>query len=78
MSDYVDVIYGYAYNSSFHKKLRSMQYAYLAIKGVMRRTTSGKINQVFSLESLKYRCWSRRLCNQYKIFNQKLFPYLLV
>ena len=45
MSDYVDVIYGYAYNSSFHKKLRSMQYnAYLAIKGVMRRTTSGKLN----------------------------------
>ena len=79
MSDYVDVIYGYAYNSSFHKNLRSMQYnAYLAIKGVMRRTTSGKINQVFSLESLKSRCWSRRLCNQYKIFNQKLFSYLLV
>ena len=78
MLDYVDVIFGHAYNSSFPKKLKSIQYnAYVAIKGVIRWTTSEKINQVFSLESLKSRCWSRRLCNHYKIFNQKIFSNLL-
>ena len=79
MLDYADVIYGHAYNSSFPKKLKSIQYnAYLAIKGVIRGSTSEKINQVFSLKSLKSRCWIRRLCNQYNIFNQKIFSYLLV
>ena len=80
MFDYVDVIFGHAYNSSFpKKKLKSIQFnAYVAIKGVIRGATSEKINQVFSLESLKSRCWIRRLCNQYNIFNQKIFSYLLV
>ena len=51
--DYEDIIYDQAYKQSFHKKLGSMQYnATLAITGAITDTSSEKLYQELSLESL--------------------------
>ena len=61
--DYADVIYDQAYNSAFYDKLESIQYnAWLAITGAIRGTSTEKIYQELGLESLKSRCWFRKLC----------------
>ena len=70
--DHADIIYGQAYNSTFHDKLESVQYnKYLSITGTIRGTSTEKILQELGLESLKSRHWFRKLCHFYKIFNQK-------
>ena len=75
--DFADVIYDQAFNSSFHEKLRSLQYiACLAITGAIRGTSSEKLYQELGLESLKSRRWFRKLCHFYKILNEKSPPYL--
>ena len=75
--DYADIIYDQAYNSAFHDKLESIQYnACLAITGAIRGTSTEKIYQELGLESLKSRCWFRKLCHFYKIFNEKSSSYL--
>ena len=71
--DYSDTIYGPAYNSAFHDKLEYIQYnAWLAITG----TSTEKIYQELGLESFKSRCWFRKLCHFYKIFNETSPSYL--
>ena len=62
--DFADVIYDQACNSSFHEKLESIQYnACLAITRAKRETSSEKVYQNLGLESLKSRCWFRKLCH---------------
>ena len=60
--DFADVIYDHACNSSFHKKLESLQYnACLAITEAIKGTSSEKLYQELGLESLKSRRWFRKL-----------------
>lgn len=52
----------------------------LAKTGVIRSTSSEKLYQELSLESLKLRGWFRKLCLCYKLFNfskEKLFLKIL-
>ena len=75
--DFADVIYNQTCNSSFHEKLESIQCkACLAITGAIRETSSEKLYQELGLESLKSRRWFRKLCNFYKILNEKFASYL--
>ena len=75
--DFADVIYDQACNSSFHEKLESLQYnAYLATTGAIRGISSEKLYQELGLESLRLRRWFRKLCNFYKILNEKSPSYL--
>ena len=76
--DCADVIFDQAYNSPFHKKLKSLQYnACLAITGATRGTSSEKLYQELGLESLKLRCQFRKLCHFYEILNEKSPSYLV-
>ena len=54
--DYGDIIYDKAFNESFHAKLESLQYnATLTITGAIRGSSTEKIYEELSLESLKSR-----------------------
>ena len=65
--DFADGIYDQAYNSSFHKKIESLQYnACLDISGALRGTSSEKLYQELGLESLKSWRWFRKI---FKILN---------
>ena len=62
---------------SVDEKLDSLQYnTCLATAEVIRETSSEKLHQQFGLESLKLRCWFRKLCDFYKILNEKSPSYL--
>ena len=62
-SDYADIIYDQAYNSTFQDKLEYIQYnTCLEITGVIRGTLTEKIYQELGLESLKPRRWFRKRC----------------
>ena len=77
MVRYADIIYNQACNSAFYAYLKSIRYnTCLAITGAIRGTSTEKINQELGLESLKSRCWFRKLCHFYKIFNEKLPSHL--
>ena len=48
--DYADVVYDQSYKSSFHEKLESIQYnAALAVAGAVRRSSSEKLYQEFTI-----------------------------
>ena len=65
--DYGDIIYDRAFNESFQKNVKSIQYnAAAAITGAIGSTFSEKIFQEFGFEYLKSRCWLRKLCLFYK------------
>ena len=54
--DYRDIIYDQSKNNKLSEKIESIQYnAALAITGAIRGTSSGKLYQELSLESLKER-----------------------
>ena len=75
--DYGYIAYDQAFNESFYKNLESSQYnVAIAITGAIRGTSSEKIFQELSLESLKSRRWLRKLCLFYKIFHEKSPSYL--
>ena len=75
--DFADVIYDHACNSSFHKKLESLQYnACLAITEAIKGTSSEKLYQELGLESLRSRRWFRKLYHFYKMLNEKSPSYL--
>ena len=58
--DFGDILYGQAYNMSFHRKLESIQYnADLAITGDIQGTSKEKLYQEPGLESLQFRCFFR-------------------
>ena len=67
-----DILYGQAFNSSFHDRLEPIQYnACLVITGEIRGTFRDKLYQELGLKSLRLRCWYRKLCIFYKIFKSK-------
>ena len=71
--DYGDMIYDQPNNGSFRNKIERVQYnAALAITGAIRGTSQTKLYHKFSLESLKFRRWMRRLCMFCKIKTLKL------
>ena len=75
--DYGDIIYGQAYNASFHQKLELLQYnACLAITGAIRGTSREKLYEELGLESLQLRRWFRKLSFFYKLFNSEHPNYL--
>ena len=75
--DYADVVYDQSYESSFHKKLESIQYnAALSVTSVVRRSSSEQLCQKLGLESLQNRRWFRKLCQFYKILKNKSPRYL--
>ena len=60
--DYGDMIYDKAFNESFHAKLESLQHnATLAITGAIKGSSTEKIYEELGLESLKSRCWYRKV-----------------
>ena len=66
--DYGDILLDQTYNSSFHEKLESIQYsACLALTGAIRGSSKEKIYQELGFESLRVRCWFRKLCLFYKV-----------
>ena len=75
--DYDDIIYDQAYNTSFHKKLESIQYnAALAITGAIRRTSKQNFYQKLGFECLQQRLWYRKRCYFHKIFKEESPNYL--
>ena len=68
--DYVDIMYGQAYNTSFHQKLELLQYnACPAITGAIRGTSREKLYEELGLESLQLRRWFRKLSCFYNLFS---------
>ena len=75
--DYGDVVYDQRHNETFCSKLESGQYnAALAITGAICGTSQTKLYVELGLESLKARCWFRRLCYLYKFKSYGLSSYL--
>ena len=75
--DYGDVVYDQPHNETFCSKLESGQYnAALAITGTICGTSQTKLYVELGLESLKARCWFRRLCYFYECKSYWLPPYL--
>ena len=75
--DYGDIIYDWAYNTSFHQNIESVQYnAALAITGAVRGTSREKLCQELGFESLQQRRWYRKLCCLFKIINNQSPSYL--
>ena len=78
LTDYGDIIYDQPHNSSFCKKIESVQYkAALAITGAIQGTSCEKIYQELGLESLKSRRCFRRLCSMLKIMKNEASSYLI-
>ena len=76
--DYGDIIYGKAYNSSFHQNLEQIQHnSALTITGAIRVTSKEKLYEELGLESFEKRRWYRKLCFFYNIFNKKSRTYPL-
>ena len=74
--DYGDIIYGQAYNLSFHQKLELIQYnAALALTGAIRGSSREKLHQELRLESLQLWQWYRKLCCFYKAYNKQASGY---
>ena len=74
--NYGDIFYDHVFNSSFHDKVESVQCnACLAIMGTIRGTSKEKLYQELGLESLRFRCWYRKLCLFYKIFKNQHREY---
>ena len=75
--EYGSIVYDRAFNESFHKNLKSIQYnAATAITRAIRGTSSEKLFQELDLEFLRSRLWLRKLCLFYKIFHEKSPSYL--
>ena len=75
--DYGDIIYDHPGNSTFVRKLESIQYnACLAITGCFRGTSQEKLYSELGLESLADRRYSRRMIFFYKILNNLAPSYL--
>ena len=68
--DYGYILFDQTDNSSFDKKLESMQYnGCLVLTGALRGSSKEKIYQELGFESLRVRCWYRKLCHFYKVLN---------
>ena len=68
--DYADVIYDQPSNTSFSKKIKSVQNnAGVAITGAVKGSSCKKLYQELGLDYLYQRRWARRLCLLYKVFS---------
>jgi len=75
--DYGDIIYDHPGNSTFVRKLESIQYnACRAITGCFRGTSQEKLYSELGLESLADRRFGRRMIFFYKILNNLAPSYL--
>ena len=75
--DYDDVVYDRAFSESFHQSLDYLRYsAAIEITWAIRGTLSEKLFQELRLETLKSRCWLRKLCLLYKLIKEKSPAYL--
>ena len=75
--NYGDIIYEKAYNSSFHQKIKSVQYtACLAITVAIIGTSKEKLDEELGLESLQFRRWFRKLCCICKFYKNQSRQYL--
>ena len=75
--DYGDIIYGQAYNLSFHQKLESIQYnAALALTGEIKGSSKEKSYQELGLKSFQLRQWYMKVCCFYGIRNKQAPGYL--
>ena len=61
--DYGDITYDQPNNESLTQKIEKIQYnAALAITRVIIGTSQSKLYSELGFESLKFRCWLRKLC----------------
>ena len=75
--DYGDVLYDQPNNEILCRKIESPQYnAALAITGAIKGISLMKLYNELGLESLKFRCWFRKLCLFLKIIKHGLPEYL--
>ena len=75
---YVDIIYDQPNNESLNQKIERIQYnAVFAITGAITETSQSKLYNGLGFESLKFRCWFRKLCTFYKIKTTGVQPYIL-
>ena len=74
---YGHILYDKSFNASFHQEIESIEYnACLTITSTIRGSSREKIYQELSLESLQHQRRYRKLCNFYKIYNEKSPDYL--
>ena len=63
---------------SFTQKIEKIQYnAALATTGAIKETSHNKLYSELGFESLKFRCWFRKLCTFFKIKMTGKPEYLL-
>ena len=75
--DYADIIYDKPFNESFKTKIEMIQYwTALVIIGAIKGTSSDRLYQKISLESLTDRRWSCKIFFFHKIANGLLPSYL--
>ena len=75
--DYGDIIYDQTYNTSFHQRLKSLQYnAALAITVAIPGTSKEKLYNELGLESLENRRWYRKLSFLHKLIANQSPSYL--
>ena len=75
--DYGDIICDWAYNTSFHQNIESIQFnAELAITGAVRGNSREKLYQELGVESLYKERLYRKLCCLFKIINSQSPRYL--
>ena len=66
------------YSGTFHRKLGSIQYnAALGITRAIRETSKEKLYHELRFESLEQRCWYRKLCYFFKIFQEQSANYFV-
>ena len=71
LRDYGDIIYDWAYNTSFHQNIESIQCnAALAITGAVRGSSREKLYQELGFDSLQQGRWYRKLCCLFKKINK--------
>ena len=70
--DYGDIIYDKAFNEPYHARLESLQYiATLAITRAIRESSTEKSYEELGLESLKSRCWCRKMSYLCKVLKSE-------
>ena len=74
--DYGDIVYEWAYNSSFHQNIESIQYsaAALRITGAIRGDSLEKTYQKLGFESLQKRRWFKTIQNKLPSYLFQIAP----
>ena len=76
--DYGNSMYDQLNNETLSQKIESIHYkAAIAITGTIRGISHFKLYGELGLESLRFRCWFRRLTSFYKLITSGLPQYLI-